>query len=59
MKLLEHKMYNIEIVDNVCEILIEITSKSMSSLYYNNGEIIPFIDIIKKPEFILDVALKT
>lgn len=31
----------------------------MSSLYYNNGEIIPFIDIIKKPEFILDVALKT
>ncbi|CAD8128039.1 unnamed protein product [Paramecium sonneborni] len=59
MRLLQHKSYNIEIVDNVCDILIEITTKSMSSLYYNNGEIIPFIDIIRKPELFLKLALQT
>ncbi|CAD8127244.1 unnamed protein product [Paramecium sonneborni] len=59
IKLLQYKSYNTEIVDNVCEILIEITTKSMSSLYYNNGEIIPFIDIIKKPELFLKLALQT
>ncbi|CAK69282.1 unnamed protein product (macronuclear) [Paramecium tetraurelia] len=59
IKLLQHKSYNTEIVDNVCDILIEITSKSMSSLYYNNGEIIPFIDIIKKPDLFLNIALQT
>ncbi|CAD8193917.1 unnamed protein product [Paramecium octaurelia] len=59
IKLLKHKSYNTEIVDNVCDILIEITTKSMSSLYYNNGEIIPFIDIIKKPELFLKIALQT
>ncbi|CAD8070462.1 unnamed protein product [Paramecium primaurelia] len=59
IKLLQNKSYNTEIVDNVCDILIEITTKSMSSLYYNNGEIIPFIDIIKKPELFLKIALQT
>ncbi|CAD8079852.1 unnamed protein product [Paramecium primaurelia] len=59
IKLLQYKSYNTEIVDNVCDILIEITTKSMSSLYYNNGEIIPFIDIIKKPELFFKIALQT
>lgn len=48
-----------EIVDNVSDILCEITSKSMSNIFYNNNEIIPFIDIIKKPELLFSIALKS
>ena len=48
-----------EIVDNVSDILCEITSKSMSNIFYNNNEIIPFIDTIKKPELLFSIALKS
>ncbi|CAK84551.1 unnamed protein product (macronuclear) [Paramecium tetraurelia] len=57
--LMQNKYYCSEIVENVCDILIEITTKNMSCLYYNNPDIVPFIDQITRPELLFDIAMKT
>lgn len=41
---MENKFHIKEIVDNVCEILCDITSKCNNNIYYNNNEILPFIE---------------
>ncbi|CAD8179364.1 unnamed protein product [Paramecium octaurelia] len=57
--LMQNKYYCSEIVENVCEVLIEITTKNMSCLYYNNPDIVPFIDQITRPELLFEIAMKT
>ncbi|CAK84076.1 unnamed protein product (macronuclear) [Paramecium tetraurelia] len=57
--LMQNKYYCSEIVENICDILIEITSKNMNSLYYNNTDIVPFVDQIKRPELLFEIAIKT
>ncbi|CAD8102044.1 unnamed protein product [Paramecium sonneborni] len=57
--LMQNKYYCSEIVENICDILTEITSKNMSCLYYNNPDIVPFIDQIKRPELLYEIAIKT
>ena len=56
---MQKKYYCSEIVDNICEILSEIASKNMSCLYYNSPEIIPFIDQIRRPDLLFNLAVKT
>lgn len=41
---MQNKYYCSEVVENICDVLIEITTKNMSCLYYNNPDIVPFID---------------
>ncbi|CAD8191460.1 unnamed protein product [Paramecium pentaurelia] len=57
--LMQNKYYCSEIVENICDILTEITSKNMNCLYYNNADIVPFIDQIKRPELLFEIAIKT
>jgi hypothetical protein len=50
--MLDGKSHVKDVIDNICEILCEITSKCMNNIYYNNNEILPFIEKIKKPELL-------
>ncbi|CAD8169980.1 unnamed protein product [Paramecium octaurelia] len=59
IELMQNKYYCSETVENICDILTEITSKNLNCLYYNNADIVPFVDQIKRPELLFEIAIKT